>query len=310
MKRKIIKQGLGGYTIYLPKKWIDENKLKYGDELQINEEDSKLIVHPIYIKSPEVAIRFDLADYNERTVRNILNQTYRKGFDKITLKYHTKQQLEDVKEITRKTLLGFEVTKETDDVCVVQNIAEPSSTKFDVILRKIFLIIKQESQEMLEDIKSGKLKNLQKRKEQKDIVDHYTNFTRRVIIRNKIEGTKDSYLLFYLVSKLSIAHHAYYYLYAFLNKKKKFKLGKDIIKLLGETNEMYNTFYNAFYKKNIELNHKVGVLKDKLLKNDVYKLLQKKKGIENVVLYRIGEIIRNVHLCSTVLFGLIKKESD
>ena len=43
MKRKLIKQGGGGgLTIYLPKKWIDENKLEQSNEIEITTIDNTL----------------------------------------------------------------------------------------------------------------------------------------------------------------------------------------------------------------------------------------------------------------------------
>jgi hypothetical protein len=50
MKRKIIKQGLGGYTIYLPKKWIDNFKLQAGDEINLDLIDNKLLISAEGIK--------------------------------------------------------------------------------------------------------------------------------------------------------------------------------------------------------------------------------------------------------------------
>ena len=44
MKRKLIKQGLGGYTIYLPKKWIDRKGLKEGEEINVVETDAGLVI--------------------------------------------------------------------------------------------------------------------------------------------------------------------------------------------------------------------------------------------------------------------------
>ena len=44
MKRKLIKQGSGGLTLCVPKKWVDVNKLEAGDEVEVVEEKGNLLM--------------------------------------------------------------------------------------------------------------------------------------------------------------------------------------------------------------------------------------------------------------------------
>ncbi|MBW3012441.1 hypothetical protein KY311_04600, partial [Candidatus Woesearchaeota archaeon] len=44
MQRKLIKQGEGGYTIYLPKKWVEGKGPKPGDQINIAEAETALII--------------------------------------------------------------------------------------------------------------------------------------------------------------------------------------------------------------------------------------------------------------------------
>jgi len=304
MRRKLILQGNKSFTLTVPIEWVKDEALKPSDDVEITREDSKLIIEvPAHLKKREIPTFIDLNDYHNKTIRNILNQTYRKGFDSIHIKFHKKEQLNSVKDITKETLLGFEVTEENEDSCIVQNIAEPSSDKYEVILKKIFFMIKAESDEILKSLKENQY-DQSKRDENKNLLDNYTNFVRRIIIKEKIGGSRDSYLYFYAASRLSYIHHAYYYLHKFMSKKNKM-VGKDILKLFENTNQMFDDYYNAFFKKDLQLAHQVGVWKDRLLEKDIFDLLQKKKGFENVIIYHLGEIIRNIHLSSTVLFGLI-----
>jgi|TARA_Y100000034_G_scaffold136428_1_gene212842 phosphate uptake regulator len=307
MRRNIIKQGNNSYTLTLPIKWIRENKLDVTGEVEVNEEEGDVIVSiPKNIRSPESKINIDLNDFNERTIRNILNQAYRKGYDQILLKLKDKKQLRDIRRIVKVSLLGFEVVEEKEKECLIQNIAEPSSDKFRVILRKIFLLIENDGKEILEDFRNKKLNNLKKREETREIIDTYTNFCRRLIIKDKVGGTKNSYLMILIISRLSLIYHAYYYMYKSSSSKKIF-LNKEILSLLEKTNELFNLFYETFYKTNLEKAHKIGVLKDQMIYNTLYDLLQKTKGKENIVLYHLGEIIRLIHISSTNIFGLIEQ---
>jgi phosphate uptake regulator len=306
MRRKIIRQGNNSFTLTVPIEWIKERELQGGDDVDIDDEDGNLIVSvPIDKKKMEISVTIDLDSYNERTIRNILNQAYRKGFDKMILKIKEKAQLEDIRKITNDTLLGFEVVEEKEDSCTIQNIAEPSAEKYEVILRKIFLLTKQEAEEIYEELKQGKANSLPKRQQQKDIVDNFTNFIRRVIIRAKVGGTRDSYLLFYEASMLSLVFHAYYYLYKFVAGQKQKKISKDVLDLLKRSIDMFNRHYESFYKKDPAEAHEVQVMKTSLT-NSINSMLMKKKGLDNYALKQIGEIVRMTQMSSTVVFGLVE----
>jgi hypothetical protein len=118
-----------------------------------------------------------------------------------------------------------------------------------------------------------------------------------------------------MVSRLSLIHHAYFYIYQlsiwykFASSRKKFKLSKEILLIFEQANQLFNLFHEAFYEKDLDKAHDVGIIKDKLF-DDIYKLFQKTKGFENVILYRLGEVVRLVHMNSTHLFGLTDLDLD
>jgi len=302
MRRKVIKQGNNSYTVTLPVNWIREGGLDKGGEIDLDEGDGKVIIsNPGAVVNKEKSVKFNLEDYNERTIRNVLNQAYRKGYNKIVLEVSSQDQLKSVKKVTNETLLGFEITEEESSLIVLENIAEPSNKKFEVILRKLFFIIQDESKEILEALKNKKKVNLKEGIENKNLMDNYTNFLRRIIIKNKIGGTKDSYLNYYFVSQLSLIQHSYYYLSVALEKK---NVSLDIIDLMHEANNLFELLNEGFYKKDIHKAHKISENRDKLQKT-LFKLMKKNKGNFSEVFYNLGELIRHIHLASTVLFGIL-----
>ena|SRR3989338_841745 len=307
MKRKIIRLGQATYVMSLPSKWIRESNLNKGDYIEVEEKDGNLIIST-QKAAQRTEVTLDLHNFNERTIQNVLNQTYRKGFDVIRLKYATSEQLKSVRRITKETLLGFEVVKEEKGFCTLENIAEPSVEKYDVILRKLFLVIKNEAEEIILEVKEGTLTNQARRDEIKNNVDNYTNFIRRLIIKYKIQGAKDSYLLFYAISLLSLIHHGYYYLYQYLGEKKNIHLSAETKHVFQKVNELFTTYYAAFYKNDYTLAHQISVDRKKIMQQEIYPLLEAHKGIENVVLSCLNEIMRMIHLSSTAIFGLAAKE--
>ncbi|MAH07172.1 hypothetical protein CMI38_02895 [Candidatus Pacearchaeota archaeon] len=300
MRRKIIKQGNNSYTMTLPISWIKENSLEGGSEIDLLEEENKLILaRPRDAKHPESSISFDLNGYNERTILNIINQNYRKGYDKFILKTDNKDQKLTIKKIIKESILGFEVTENNKDHIIIQNIAEPSPDKFDVILRKTFFIIKDDGEELINKLKNNKKPNLTQFQENKDLMDNYTNFLRRITINAKIGGSRKSYLNYYFISELSHIQHAYFYLVkSIINNK----TDAGFTNLVNETNKHFDLLETAYYKKDINLAHEISSNKTKLQK-EIFNLLNQNNNKEAT--YHLGEIIRHTHLASTVLFGMM-----
>ena len=75
MERKLIKQGLGGYTVYLPKKWIDERGLKQGDSVVIDEAEGALVIAGKGASKREVTVTIGTVE--EKAILILLSQMYR-----------------------------------------------------------------------------------------------------------------------------------------------------------------------------------------------------------------------------------------
>ena len=154
MKRKLIKQGGGGLTFYVPKKWTESNELRAGDEIDITDVEDNLIISrgvKIKKKSSKIIVKKD----SEQLIRIRLNALYRMGFDKITVLFKTKKQAKIVKEVIEKKFIGFEVVEEKGDLLVAENVTEPSGEKQKALLRRMFFIVDESFKLLEEDLKNG-----------------------------------------------------------------------------------------------------------------------------------------------------------
>ena len=127
MDRKLIKQGGGGFTIYLPKKWVDEKGLTGGDKVNLSEANTALIVNSSKPVRKEKVV--EITKENKKDIKTILTHLYRNGFDIIHIKETTKTIQKEIKQITEDLLLGFEITETTEGSCTLENLSEPSETK-------------------------------------------------------------------------------------------------------------------------------------------------------------------------------------
>jgi phosphate uptake regulator len=308
MKRKLIKQGVGGFVVTLPVDWVRENKLGPGDEVNITHTDEGLLLTAAEGVT-ERSVAIDVSPYEKRMILNLLNQSYRLGYDKIDITFKTKEQFECIRDTTKDVLLGFEVVSCKGNNCVIQNIAEPDSGKFEIILRKIFLQTMELSAEVTLEVSNmnrSKLNlNLEYMKEQKMQIDKLTNYTRRTVLSKRYGGSKSA-LLYSIINNLSLVSHSYYYLHQYLSSKanKKDKIDEKTIKLLNSTNAMFSEFYDAFYKKDIDALAKIGV--DKIRSSEESdRLLENSKGTNSIVIFYAKEMIRLIHMSSTFAIGYI-----
>ncbi|HHE36209.1 MAG TPA: AbrB/MazE/SpoVT family DNA-binding domain-containing protein [Candidatus Woesearchaeota archaeon] len=307
MKRKVIKQGSGGFTVYLPKKWADKKGLKPGDQIDIKEKGTALILDTEVKEKKQISIR--ITEENKADLKNILTHLYRRGFDTITITNTSKELQDEIKKITNNMLLGFEVTGIEQNTCGIENISEPAGEKYDVMLRRIFLIIRETQRIISNDFKKSKFNSLKELREFRDQQDKFILFCRRILTKERFEIENPS-LDWELLTFLMHIEHNYYYLYLYASKHKPIK-EKKIIDLLDKLEEYFQLCYNAYYKKDIKYIHKINQLKEEYQFGKCYKYLEQARGQEAVILSHIRELFRLIQIgTSPILSEYFEKAQD
>lgn len=305
MQRKLIKQGTDSYTVTLPRAWVKENGLSSGDLLDFTEADGALVVLPKARTPKPRVITIDVKGRSHRDILNALNQSYRKGFDHVTLAFSRKEELSEIKRVVKTTMLGFEVTIESKGTCTVENIAEPAPDKFETIFKKLFYLIKSEATEIIDDLRSARY-NTELRLQQKQSIDLYTNYLRRTLICHRIDTKANSHLLYQIIGLLSGAHHSYYYLHQRVGKPgQRDKLSKKITDELHSTVELLSLLFDSLFKKNLDSAFKIQTLKQEY--SDHFFAVQGPtfSGINVIGLYHVSEIVRHIQIAGTLAIGYL-----
>jgi phosphate uptake regulator len=304
MKRKIIKQGLGGYTIYLPKEWIDKKGLKAGQEIEIIEKDTELSIRSQSSQKKSITINID--DINRSNIKILLTHSYRKGFDRIKIQHIDEKITKEIRSATQQLLLGFEMTEQTSTSCTLENISEPTEEKFDALLRRIFLIIKEAQNLIIKNFEDNKFINIQEIEEYNHQSDRYILFCRRIVIKEKYEV--DPVIMWELLTFLTHIQHAHYYLYKYASEN-KIKSDKDIIRMMTGLKTYFDIYYESYFKKDMKYIHQLNNLKKDYQFGECLKILESSKGKNTVVYSYIREIFRLIQIgASPILSELIEKE--
>lgn len=297
MQRKLIKQGIGGLTLYVPKKWADKKGLKEGDLVEITEADQALIISSADYEKKEAVV--DLQKINP-SLRVTLTHLYRRGYDRMVFTHIDKNQIKEVKQITNKLLLGFEVTEFSEEACVVDGVSEPTEQKYDMLLRRIFLLIKQTQQLVHSDIKTGAYENESEIDEFVTQQEKYILFCRRIL--NKELYEKNPVLEWELLTFLLHIEHAYKYAYI-QAKKRNIKNSTAIEKILGELELMFLKYYEAFYKKDESIFHEITKKKEEYF-SQCYTVMEK-GGDVAVLASHFRELFRLMQIGGSPIVSII-----
>ena len=304
MKRKLIKQALGGYTIYLPKKWVDRKGLKEGQEVNVIETDSGLVIGSDAKGKKKITLSLDSEE--KENIKPLLTHLYRKGFDTIVLENIDEKLLAKIKTIVKDLLLGFEIVEKTDTSVTIKNISEPEPGKYDMMLRRIFLILQENIDILIKDFEDNSFKSWKEIGELRDSLDSYVLFCRRVIIQEKFE--RDSLLDWELLTFLMHISHAMYYLYNYAHQN-KIRKDEKLIYFVRNLKDYFGLYYDAFYKEDVKYIHKIMSQQTKFHFGELIKLLQKSEKSNTIVLSYLKEIYRLIQIGSSpILSRLVEKE--
>ena len=302
MKRKLISQGGGGYTIYLPKKWVDAKGLKAGEQIEVSERGAGLAIDSSVREKKEISIKLD--EGSRKDLKTILTHLYRRGFDRIVFTSAGAGEQREIKK-SLGLLLGFELTEPGKDKCVVENITEPEGEKYQALLRRAFLIIKEAQRITLESAESREFRSIDEISALKDDHDRLVLFCRRTIAK---EGTslRHPVLEWELLTFLMHIMHAYKYLYSYAGKNRP-RITARTIGLLKELEASFQLLYNAYYERDMAAIHRLN-RKEYLEK--CYSALEKSSGKETPLISHIREISRLVQVGSSPIISIILEESS
>lgn len=244
MKRKLIQLAGKTLVVSLPSNWVKKYGLKKGEEIDLSEEDGRIIL--ITKKNiQQNSIKIDIGNLNFSLIWRYIFAAYIKGADEIEINYKNKQQKEWAQQVA-DTLIGFALVKEQENFLLLKDVSG-ESTEFDTILRRIFFMLSALSQEGLEAIKKRDNPTLIELKKKDFKINYLVNFCLRYLNKKGYSDYKKAHMLYSTIRNLEFLGDEYSELFEKIAKD-KLKIGKEFIKILEETNKMFEDYHKVFYK--------------------------------------------------------------
>lgn len=303
MRRKIIKQGIGGNTIFLPVKWVKEHNLNPGDEVDISTLEQDLLIsteHQIQKKSTTLK----LTSENEHFIRISINALYRLGYDKIKVLFSKQKQADFVKKTIEERLIGFEVVEEEKDYLIIENVTEPSEEKQEILLRRMFLIVKETFSLVFNDLKLSNFNQLDMISQQTKRLNKYNSFCRRNVSKKRFKEPKIAYY-WELYLKILLIQHSLLHLYEIISKEKPKEIAKNTLNSFASLQEFYTELYESFFKKDFDLIRKVNEKTNKNLYNHIHPLMKKASKKEVLLYFYLGELSRMIYLATIPALAIL-----
>lgn len=298
MKRRVVKLGPATLVVSLPSKWVQKHHIDAGDELNVEEENRGLLIILEGKRESLKEIHVKIDKENKHDLKHILTHIYRLGYNKIIVRGGN---IEEVKQYTRDLLMGFEITSRKNNEYVIENVAEPRDQKYEVILRRIFFIIKDTQETIARHFQQKKF-NWKEIEDLRTQLDRHIFFCRRILYQ---QSQQNDFLRWELLTFLMHIQHAYYYLYKYAQER-GVKGYSQILALLKDAENYFSLLYEGYFKKKEEYIHKIQRLKDKYQFGVCLHAIQKSE--DHVLHSYLREIFRLIQLGTSPVLALLLED--
>jgi phosphate uptake regulator len=244
MKRKVIQIAESTQLVSLPRKWCIENNIKKGDELDLEVDNKKITIS--YEHAP-VLQRIEIeSEALGKFLTRYIHGLYMRGIDEIKVNIKSSKDLERIQQTLSKDV-GFEVVEQGSSYCVIKNISGDIES-FDQLLRRIFILMLNMTDEGLNFIKDNKLKELANLLTLEEANNRFTISCRRYLNR-KGHPTLKVGPLYFVVEELEKLADEYKYFYSHLVQAGMSSSARGpVIALLTKINAALRNLVECFYK--------------------------------------------------------------
>ncbi|MBN2422295.1 phosphate uptake regulator PhoU [Candidatus Woesearchaeota archaeon] len=296
MIRKIVALGHNAHVVTLPAKWMKKNNLKKGDELEIVENKNNLL---IFSQKKEVikSIEFSI-DSTNLFMERLIFVRYTRGYDIIKIRYNDSGILTKIEKILEE-LIGFEIIEQGENYCIIKNVAKEIEVEFENILRRLFLIILEQSEKSLEYLKASQIDKLNNLVNLERISNKYVYFCERIINKQQFNSNLPNTEVYTITWTLEQISDIFTNICNYFIQAKESLISEDIINLYESVNHLLTNYYELFYNKEPK---KLSVFRNQansIEKNN--KNIQPKQKADMFVFYNLNNILNLIEHISHYL---------
>lgn len=198
--------------VSLPSKWVKAFGIKKGDEIEITENGSNLLLESQRLKKGE-ALRINLTGLNANLIYYTIYSAYRGGSEEIELVFDTekvinkntgeKEMVLDVISSAVDNLVGMEIMTQRKNYVQIKEISKVNREEFSNALMRIFITLVNTSEDMVDAMNNKDKVVLERIKKVSDKkINKLCDFCARIINKGGIVENNKSPIYYNIISTL------------------------------------------------------------------------------------------------------------
>ncbi|MBI4150851.1 hypothetical protein HY492_01880, partial [Candidatus Woesearchaeota archaeon] len=277
--------------VSLPRKWVQRYNISKSDELDVEERGNQLVV-TAHKESDAERTEIDVSGLGSQT-KKIVGALYKAGYDEIKVIFSRTEELKYVQEVIKDTCVGFEIVEQGRNHVVARKISSTITEEFEPILRRCFLLLLGITKDGLEAVRTQDYEALANIALIDQSINKFTDFCRRIINRSGYAKLKRAPPFYYVLEELEKIGDEYKSIYQYVAAK-KLKPGRAILVAFADTNKLFESFYEMFYKFELV---RVKAMHDQKhqLDAETQKLIDRSKRSELEMLIRLRSIADRIY---------------
>ncbi|MBC8500179.1 MAG: AbrB/MazE/SpoVT family DNA-binding domain-containing protein [Nanoarchaeota archaeon] len=258
MKRKVIQHSPTSLVVTLPARWAKKNYVKKGEEIDLIENSSEIIIRKGLKHKELLEVNIDISALDKTTILHVIRNLYRAGYDKINIEFDKERVPYDkikgsflVTEIIHqetRRLLGYEITREKKNNCIIESISEGITEELPTIIRRVHLLLIDIAETLTEAARRNDKALLSTIREKHETIIRFINYCLRSGAKeldNENPITKAEYHR--LATFDRIVHLLRSSAKRLLRQEKR--ASKELIKVMERTVESLRLFHKFIYTK-------------------------------------------------------------
>lgn len=260
MKRSVIMMGGKTFVLSLPSIWVKKYGIKKGEELDIEEISSGLLVRTEKVIGNR-NIALNVSNLNDSLIWRYIFAAYISGSDEIEVKFSL-----DKKNVVYKVagkLIGCTIVDEGANFIRIKDVGGDIK-EFDNIFRRVFYMAGSLFSEGIDSVMSKNYTCLAAANERDYDVNYAVNFCLRFLNKKGYFEEKKILLYYVTLREMEFFSDELSELFVAIGKN-KLKVGKPFIEILSAINKMYDNYHKLFFKFSEEdalemVSHKNAIL--------------------------------------------------
>ncbi len=254
-QRQLIQHGLSSLTVSLPRKWLADRKLKKGDSICVKEEGNSIILTTEKtVERRKISINVTGLDYG--SIKHYIQGLYRYGYDEIevlfdkptTMRFKTGETHTISSMLHEKVnqFIGMEILEQSHNRILLKTIIKEADEDFTNILRRVFLLLKDTSETLVNGLKNNEQLLLQAVQEKHDMANKFANYALRLLNKYGYPDVRKTSIYYHIIAQLDRIIHAIKISAMFTQRYKK-GFQKEAVQLFEEVHLCLVIYYELFY---------------------------------------------------------------